>query len=99
MKAIDFHPEAKAELEAAALWYEAQREGVGVEFEEQVESGLAAIQRTPQAFPLYGSTELRKYVLRRFPYNVYYLELDDLIWVAAIAHQRRRPGYWAHRLP
>jgi hypothetical protein len=38
-------------------------------------------------------------LLKRFPYTVYYLELDHSIWIAAVAHQQRRPGYWSQCRP
>ena len=34
-----------------------------------------------------------------FPYTIYYVALDDSLWIAAMAHQRRRPGYWSRRHP
>jgi toxin ParE1/3/4 len=42
---------------------------------------------------------LRKCFVRRFPYTIFYLELAEQIWIAAVAHQRRRPGYWRNRMP
>jgi hypothetical protein len=42
---------------------------------------------------------MRKHRLRRFPYTIHYAVLHDAIWIAAVAHQRRRPGYWAVRRP
>jgi toxin ParE1/3/4 len=42
---------------------------------------------------------LRKSSVRRFPYVVFYLDLEEYIWIAAVAHQRRRPGYWVYRTP
>ena len=99
MKPLVFHREAEAELRAAVAYYEGQREGLGTEFQTEVEEATNRIARTPQAFPLYGDQGLRKSLLKRFPYTIFYLELDDRIWIAAVAHQRRRPGYWANRSP
>jgi hypothetical protein len=42
---------------------------------------------------------LRKCFVRRFSYTIFYLELAEQIWIAAVAHQRRRPGYWRNRMP
>ncbi len=99
MKPIVFHPEARAEFDAAAVYYEQQREGLGLEFQEEVEAGVERIQQFPGSFPLHGQTGRRKHVLHRFPYTIFYLELDDSIWIAAVAHQKRRPGYWMDREP
>ena len=99
MKPVHFHREAEAELRAAIAYYDEQRQGLGAEFRDEVEQAVDQIARMPQAFSPYGHEGLRKYVIRRFPYAIFYLELDDTIWVAAVANQRRRPGYWAHRTP
>jgi toxin ParE1/3/4 len=97
MKPVVFDSEAKAEFDAAAAWYEAQRTGLGDDFVNEVEQAIQRIAQMPQAFPPHGSSGVRKCVLPRFPYNIFFLDLDDRIWIAAVAHQRRRPGYWAHR--
>jgi toxin ParE1/3/4 len=99
VKPVVFHAEAEAELRAAIRFYEDQREGLGAEFQDEVEQATERIARMPQAFSPYGRDGLRKYVLARFPYSIFYLELEECIWIAAVAHQRRRPGYWARRHP
>ena len=99
MKSVTFDSEAEAEFRAAALYYESQRAGLGDDFVAEVEQAVQRIAQTPQAFPLHGSSGLRKCLLLRFPYTIYFLELADRIWIAAVAHQRRRPGYWSHRQP
>jgi toxin ParE1/3/4 len=96
---VIFHAEAKAELRAATRYYEEQRKGLGREFRTAVEAAIERIQRTPQAFPPYGDEGARKCLVGRFPYTIFYVELEDSIWIAAVAHQRRRPGYWAGRSP
>jgi len=53
----------------------------------------------PQAFAPVDDQGSREHWLHRFPYTVYYVESDDRIWIAAIAPQRRRPGYWSGRGP
>ncbi len=99
MKPVVFHPEAEAELRAGIGYYEGQRQGLGAEFRDEVEAAAVRIAQSPQACPPYGGQGLRKCVLPRFPYTLFYLELDEVIWVAAVAHQRRRPGYWKGRQP
>lgn len=99
MKPVVFHPEARAELTAAAEWYEQQREGLGLEFTSAVEAAIERIRLLPQAGAVDEVTGRRKHVMRRFPYNVFYQELDDVIWIGAVAHQRRKPRYWADREP
>ncbi len=99
MKPVLVDQEAQAEVRAAIAYYEGQRAGLGEEFQTEVEHAIQRIVQIPQLFPPCGNQGLRMFVMRRFPYTIYYLELDASIWVAAVAHQRRRPGYWAHRKP
>jgi toxin ParE1/3/4 len=99
MKSVLFHAEAEAEFRAAISYYEGQREGLGTEFRDEVERSVERIARLPQLAPPHGEAGLRKLVVRRFPYKLFYLELEETIWIAAVAHQKRKPGYWAHRSP
>jgi toxin ParE1/3/4 len=99
MKPVTFDGEAEDEFRAAASYYEAQRAGLGDHFVADVELAVQRIAQMPQAFPPHGASGLRKCFLRRLPYTLFFLELQDRIWIAAVAHQRRRPGYWSHRHP
>ena len=99
MKPIIFDSQTEAEFLAAINYYEGQRQNLGTEFEAEVERALAEIVENPQRFPSHGDDGLRKCQLRRFPYTIFYLDMEECIWIAAVAHQRRKPGYWAHRHP
>ncbi|HEU5117317.1 MAG TPA: hypothetical protein VFT74_11690, partial [Isosphaeraceae bacterium] len=55
------------------------------------------IRATPQLFAVFDDRGSRKMRFSRFPYTVYFAELDDVIWIAAVAHQKRRPSYWIDR--
>ena len=99
MKPIVFDEEARAELDKAAEEYEALREGLGDDFVGEIRQGLERIEKMPQSFSHFETTEFRKCILRRFPYTIYFSEEEDRIWIAAVAHQRRRPGYWLDRQP
>src|SRR5436305_1261232 len=99
MKPVVFDSEANDEFHAAAAYYEEQRTGLGDEFATEVQQGVNRITQMPQAFPVHKTSGLRKCVLHHFPYTIYFLELGDRIWIAAVAHHRRRPGYWLHRQP
>jgi toxin ParE1/3/4 len=99
MKPVVFATEARDEFDAAASFYERQRVGLGEAFVAELQGAIQRIATTPLAFAVHGPTGTRKCVLRRFPYILYFLELDTCVWIAAVAHQRRRPGYWAQRKP
>ena len=98
MKPIVFHPDAEAELDAAVAYYESQRTGVGLELKSAVENAIHIIQQNPQVYPNYKETNCRKCVLRRFPYTIFYRERAASIWIEAVAHQKRKPGYWESRM-
>jgi toxin ParE1/3/4 len=97
VKAIIFHDEAGAEFDDAIAYYEKQEDGLGLGFHLEVERAVEIIERHPQIGSRYKSTRFRQYVLARFPHIIFYLELDDVIWIAAVAHSRRKPHYWKNR--
>jgi toxin ParE1/3/4 len=97
VREVLFHSEATGELEKAVSFYEERRSGLGRAFLDEVEHAISRIQEHPGTGPPYKDTQFHHYVLRRFPYVVFYLEMPEAIWIAAVAHGRRRPGYWKHR--
>lgn len=96
-----FQPEAASELREAALWYEARRSGLGLAFLAAVESAIQTIVAWPDTgalvSPAIDDLVLRRVRVDRFPYHVGYVACDDEILVLAVAHDRRRPGYWTSR--
>jgi toxin ParE1/3/4 len=97
MKPVEFHPEAIAELEAAVEFYEKCVLSLGVDLRKDVEAAVQKIQEAPRRWISYGK-QTRRFLLHRFPYLVVFLELDSKIWIIAIAHGKRRPGYWHGRI-
>lgn len=95
-------PEASAELEDAAIWYNSQRPGLGVEFVEAVDAALEQIARWPQIGRVIpgvpDDVPARRFPVARFPYHIAYLDWDGVIRLLAFAHDRRRPGYWFSRI-
>jgi len=93
--------EADKELEAAAVWYEDQRAGLGEEFLRSVQEAIDQIRAFPSAGALHPQVpedlQARRVLVQSFPYAVVYLELPDEIRVLAVAHMKRRPGYWMER--
>jgi toxin ParE1/3/4 len=89
-------PAAREELNEAAAFYEASVPGLGDAFLEDVERAIDTVRgNTRIGVPL--GRGFRKMILRRFPFSIVYVERDDAIVIIAIAHQRRRPGYWRGR--
>ena len=93
-------PDAEEELTEAAEWYEARRDGLGVELVAVVDGALDAIVTSPLAHPLWKPDRpFRMKVLLQFPYVIFFRCEADEIVVVAIAHARKRPGYWIGRTP
>lgn len=96
MIAYSFHPEADAELEDASLFYESRMAGLGKSFAIEVERTISLIRQFPDAGSPIGLAR-RRVLLARFPYSVIYRHDPDAVVILAVAHQRRRPGYWRRR--
>jgi plasmid stabilization system protein ParE len=97
LKRITFHQDARAELLESAHYYEERNQGLGQSFIDDVEAAIDEIQQNPHACALVSS-ELRRKIIRRFPFGLLYVEESDRIRIIAVAHFKRRPEYWRDRL-
>ncbi len=89
---------AEIEIADAATWYEERRPRLGRQFLESIELALAEIAERPAAWPLWQpKSGYRKYVIPRFPFVIFYKSEETGIVVVAVAHAKRRPGYWLPR--
>lgn len=93
---IVIRPEAEGDLEEAYRWYEEQVPGLGTDFLLCFEEGLAKIERRPQGYPVVRK-DIRRLLIRRFPYGIFYLVVEDSIIVLGVFHARRDPKQWAAR--
>lgn len=98
MKPVAIHPEARAEAMAAGDYYEECCPGLGRAFTDSLVDALDRIVARPQSFALHKASGARKCVMSRFPYLVFFFERQDDLWVVAVAHASRKPGYWNERL-
>jgi plasmid stabilization system protein ParE len=100
--AFRLEAEASAELEDAALWYEGQRYGLGLELVEAVDLALGQIAGWPQigrrVTGLPDDLPVRRVPVKRFPYHVVYLPWEGAIRILAFSHDSREPGYWLSRI-
>ena|ERR1022692_2581946 len=99
MKPAIFHREANAELIGAVAWYEAKQAGLGLDLQAKVEEAVKQIRAHPGRYAIHNDQGVRKHLVKRFPYTIFYLELDEAIWIAAVAHQKQKPNYWMTRSP
>jgi len=99
---VELHPEARAELRAAAIWYDERRPGLGDEFIAEGSSVLDKIGEVPASFQIWPGTSpasrsIRRAVVNRFPYVIAFEVHSEHTLVLAIAHAKRRPLYWLIR--
>jgi plasmid stabilization system protein ParE len=90
-------PEADAEVDEAARWYEERRQGLGEEFLDTFLEVTANVKRNPYLYaPVLG--EARRALLHQFPYSVIYEIHENEVVVLACFHERRDPKEWQRRL-
>lgn len=94
---IQWHNEAVAELEEAALYYGDIDEDLGERFVTAAEVAVAELKARPVQ-PRKFEGEARKVRLKRFPYAVIYWLEKDTLHIVSVMHLHREPGYWKHRL-
>lgn len=95
-RSIGFHPDALEEVVAAAAWYRERSVAASIAFEEEIAHAMDRIAQAPERYPAFVD-ESRRYLLRRFPFAIVYRVEDQSIEIVAVAHWRRRPGYWRNR--
>ncbi|MEO7734358.1 MAG: type II toxin-antitoxin system RelE/ParE family toxin [Kofleriaceae bacterium] len=98
MKRYRFHREARIEARSAATWYRDRSREVARAFTAELTAAILSIRERPEAWPTWHRADLRRRVLHTHPYSVFYLLEEDEITILAVAHHKRRPGYWLPRL-
>lgn len=83
-------PEAEADLAASKVWYEAQYDGLGARFLGEVDATFRRIESNPLAFSFVRG-KLRRALLHRFPFGVFYVLTVEHIVVVAVLHAARDP--------
>ena len=94
---VRFHPAAAQEAEEAYDWYAARNPAAAHGFREELRRAVEAVAENPGTWPRYRN-RARRYVFPRFPFNLVYVLRGDEVEVVAVAHGRRRPGYWRSRV-
>jgi plasmid stabilization system protein ParE len=98
---VSWHPLARRELFEASAYYEGEPEGLGEVFLDEVQQGLEHLKFHPRIGREVLS-EVRRFLVSRFPYSIVYriekYRRRERIFVLAVAHQKRRPRYWAKRV-
>lgn len=94
---LDVHPDARREALEAYQWYAQRSEDAAEIFQDELQAAGAAIQKAPELWGhyLFGT---RRYLMKRYPFVIVYRVGSHRIEILAVAHGRRKPGYWKGRL-
>ncbi len=94
---LEYHRDAADEVAHAVEWYEQIDSQVATKFKLELARAERLVLRSPAAWgPYFHGT--KGFRFRGFPFVMAYIEHEDQIFVVALAHNRRRPGYWKNRL-
>ena len=87
-----FNTEALAEFISAGRYYNQQVPGLGYEFVDEVESGIRTILSNPTVCKILED-DVRRFLVLRFPYGIYYTVESEIVVIWAIKHLHRDPDY------
>ena len=93
-----FTEKAEEDLDDAYHWYEEQEPGLGKEVIRCIDAQIANIKRHPLHYPVFQNENVRRALVNRFPFSIYFEIEEELITIFAILHQRRNPDYWKSRI-
>jgi plasmid stabilization system protein ParE len=93
---IAVSPGAEVDIDSASLWYEPTDPKLGFRFLSETDATIKRIRQYPYEFPLIRG-KVRRALLKRFPYSVYYSILSDGVSIIAVLHQRRSETVWINR--
>jgi toxin ParE2 len=98
MMRLEFHPAARDEVRRARRRYASENPVAAVRFVEELRRMLALVREAPLRWPRVDEVR-RRLVFDVFPYALIYRVVPEksLVWILAVAHQHRRPGYWSRR--
>ncbi len=96
MSGLAFDPDARAEFLAAVEYYEECQVGLGRRFRVDVETELDGIKTMPFRYRVLHAP-FRRCLVPNFPYAILFVVEPGFILVVAVAHVKRKPGYWHER--
>lgn len=95
---IRYHSQAREEMFDAASYYEAQADGLGVRFLDEIDKAVSDISRRPNSWPITKHRTRKRILVSPFPYSIHYLPRNNEVVIIAVAHQSRHTEYWLDRL-
>jgi len=96
VKNVVIRLEAESDIKDAYEWYEAQRKGLGEGFLLCIEEALSRVSRNPEIYSVVYK-EVRRVLIHRFPFGVFFIENEERVSVLAVLHARRNPKTWKGR--
>ena len=97
MHVVSFLPAAQFEAGEAQDWYEAEAGGLGAVFRAELDHAVQRLAANPLQFPIVFA-DIRRALLRRFPYALFFRIVDDAVFVMACFHSSREPRIWQQRI-
>lgn len=97
MKALRIHEGARREANQATVWYAERSLSIARRFRDELLAGFSSAAAFPLHYPsyLHGT---RRVLLKKLPYFIVFIDWQDEVFVVAVAHSKRRPGYWKSRI-
>ena len=94
---LEFFEDAATEVEEDRTWYLARSESAEAGYLRELDHAVKQVIDAPLQWPQY-LVGTRRYVFPTYPYSLVYFVEEDVVNVVAVAHDKKRPGYWRKRL-
>lgn len=96
ISSVIIRPEAEEDIKEAFQWYDKKHIELGKDFLHCVEEGIKKIRNNPQLYPIVYRN-IRRILIRRFPFCIFFIETPDKLVILAVIHGRRNPKRWKER--
>jgi len=96
VKPLELHPGAEEDYLNSLAWYRDRNFTTPARFDNALWHVIHAVEVAPERWPVYPS-HFRRYTLHQFPFSLVYRVEPSRTFVLAVAHGKRRPGYWLER--
>jgi plasmid stabilization system protein ParE len=93
---VRFHPAAAEEAQAAFEWYHERSVEAAAAFRDDLAHAVEMVAEAPQRWPRLRGM-VRRYLFPRFPFTIVYRLRAETVEIVAVAHEKRKPGYWKAR--
>ena len=98
MSILVLHEAAEEEMSDAVSWYESKEPGLGTRLRQEIEAAIFKIQLRPNAYQLVRGSKVRRILIEKFPYSIFYIAAGDDIFVISVFHTSRNPLIWRGRI-